>query len=54
MTLREKLDRAKPTVDSPTYRRLTGQMSEKDYRKALEDETRRIERGSTKQAASDH
>jgi hypothetical protein len=54
MTLREKLERAKPSIDSPTYRRLTGQMSEKDYRKALQDESRRITHRDGKQAASSH
>ena len=41
MTLREKLERANPTVDSPTYRRLSGTISDKDYKKALDDEKRR-------------
>lgn len=44
MTTREKLERSNPTVDSPTYRRLTNQISEKEYKKALDDEKRRIDR----------
>lgn len=43
MTIREKLERANPTVDSPTYRRLNGKISDKQYRKELEEERRRID-----------
>lgn len=43
MTLRDKLERSNPTVDSPTYRRLTNQITEKEYKKALDDESRRNE-----------
>lgn len=43
MTTREKLERSNPTVDSPTYRRLSGTLSDKDYKKALDEEKRRIE-----------
>lgn len=43
MTLREKLERANPTVDSPTYRRLTNQINDNEYRRALETETRQIQ-----------
>ena len=42
MTLREQLRRAKPTVDSPTYRRLTGTTSEKEYQKQLQEERARL------------
>jgi hypothetical protein len=43
VTLREKLERSNPSVDSPTYRRLTNQITDKEYRKQLDDEKRRIE-----------
>jgi hypothetical protein len=43
MTLREKLERANPTVDSPTYRRLTGKTTEQEHKRALAEELRRIE-----------
>lgn len=31
MTLREQLRRARPTVDGPTYRLLTGQITDDEY-----------------------
>jgi hypothetical protein len=52
MTLREQLRRAKPTVDSPTYRRLTGTMTEQEYKKAIEQERRELDPSTKKQAAS--
>lgn len=51
MTLRDKLERANPNVDSPTYRRLTEQITDKDYKKAIEEESRRLQRKAESQAA---
>jgi uncharacterized membrane protein len=53
VTTREKLERANPTVDSPTYRRHKGEISDQEYRKALEDEKRRIA-NPDRQSAHNH
>lgn len=50
MTFREKLERANPKVDSPTYRRMTGKITDKQYKQEVAEERRRIER-SDRQAA---
>ncbi len=42
VTLREKLEKARPTIDSLTYRRITGQISETDYYRGREEEQRRL------------
>jgi hypothetical protein len=38
MSIREQLRRANPTVDAPTYRLLTGQITEDEYKALLDDE----------------
>jgi hypothetical protein len=54
VTIREQLRRANPTVNSPTYRLLTGKINEKEYRRILREERHEID-GSTqkKHAAAD-
>ncbi len=42
MTLRERLEKARPTIDSLTYRRITGQISETDYYRGRQEEQRRL------------
>lgn len=53
MTTKEKLERANPTVDSLTYRRLTHQITDEAYRKGLAEERRQVDRRTDRQAASD-
>lgn len=38
MSIREQLRRANPTVDGPTYRVLTGQITQDEYKRLLDDE----------------
>lgn len=38
LTTRELLARAHPTVDGPTYRRLSGQIDEAEYQQLLNEE----------------